>query len=385
MENEAPDPEISAEELIAAVEAGEEIHILDVRAPERLQAGRIDIVPEDWFSNIKGSELLQHEDLNDAGLDQDIPLVVVCGLGNDSRRIARHFAEAGYRANSLRGGMAAWMRTIVARELAAPPELDHFLQLDRIGKGALGYLLVSDGEAMIVDPPRHTAPYVDRITQLGAKLVAVADTHAHADYISGGPALAASFGVPYYLHPKDAIYPYDGTQGPVEHTAVYNGTMIPVGRAEVEVLHTPGHTEGSVTYRVGSHFALTGDFLFVHSVGRPDLGGKTEEWTGILWQSLENARHEWPPQLEIYPAHYGSPLERRPDHVVGSSMAELMEINEAMRIDDPQAFLAWVKGRAGSFPEAYRRIKGINVGLVKVDEVEAEQLEAGKNQCALSR
>ncbi|MHC4342332.1 MAG: MBL fold metallo-hydrolase, partial [Planctomycetota bacterium] len=198
-------PETAPRELVAAVESGRELHVLDVRAPFRLKSGRVDIVPDERFHNIAGSQLLQM-DLSASGLES--PLVVVCGFGVDSRRVAGFLNERGFEASSLAGGMAAWMRDTVLRELEPPAELDRFVQLDRFGKGALGYVLVSDGEAILVDPPRHTADYLQIVEQAGAKVVGIADTHAHADYISGGPALALSLDVPYYLNPADAVYPY---------------------------------------------------------------------------------------------------------------------------------------------------------------------------------
>lgn len=376
-------PEMTPEEFITAVEAGREYQVLDVRAPQRLQSGRIDIVPESRFVNIRGSELIALKDPHETGLDPAVPLVVVCGLGNDSRRIASHFGEQGYQAASLRGGMVAWMRTMLPRELEAAPGVDRLIQFDRLGIGALGYLLVSDGEALVVDPPRHTRVYLGAMTEVGARLVGVADTHAHADYLSGGPALAAEHDVPYYLHPADAVYPYDGTEGRIRFHALRDGQRIPVGRVEVEAVHTPGHTEGSVSYRLGDHFALTGDFIFVKSVGRPDLGGKTEEWTDVLWSSLVEAKRSWPGGLRIYPAHYGSVAERRGDHSVGAKFEELCRDNEPLRISNAAAFKAWVMDRAGKFPAQYRRIKAINLGLETIDDVEADELEAGKNECAL--
>jgi glyoxylase-like metal-dependent hydrolase (beta-lactamase superfamily II) len=368
--------EITPEQLVEAVERGEELHVLDVRAPQRLAAGRIDIVPDERFHNVRGSELLAR---TDPGMPPGAHIAVVCGLGNDSKRVAQHLAERGYRAESVVGGMAAWMRTVVARELKAPPELDRLVQCDRIGKGALGYVLVSEGEAFVVDPPRHVAAYVGGFG--GAKLVGVADTHAHADYISGAEALARAYDVPYYLHPSDAIYPYDGTPGLLRFKPVAGGERLRVGRAEIEVVHTPGHTEGSVTYKCGDHFALTGDFIFASSVGRPDLGGKTEEWSKVLFESLRAAKRAWPKSLRIYPAHYGSAAERARDHSVGGAFGDLR--NEALRIDDFGQFADWIRARAGKFPDAYRRIKAINVGLESVEDAVADELEAGRNECAL--
>lgn len=383
MSTEIPPPELTSEELIHAVESGEDIQILDVRAPHRLDSGRIDIVADRHFLNVRGSEILALEYAGAIGLDPEARVVVVCGFGSDSRRIARHLNEHGFDAASLAGGMIRWMETLVPRELAPPPALDRLVQFDRIGKGALGYLLVSDGEALVIDAPRHMEPFLAAAEASGARIVGVADTHAHADYISGGPALAEACGVPYYLHAADAVYPYDGTPGRVSHEGLAEGGSLRVGRAELAVVHTPGHTEGSLTYRLDEHLAFTGDFIFMASVGRPDLGGKTEEWTKVLWSSLARAKREWPGSVRVLPAHYASPSERGEDFSVGQPFSRLCLVNEPLAMDDERAFAQWVRGRTGPFPEAYKRIKAINLGLETVDDTEAEELEAGRNQCAL--
>ena len=85
----------------------------------------------------------------------------------------------------------------------------------------------------------------------------------------------------------------------------------------------------------------------------------------------------------VYPAHYGLDSERRDRRVVGERFGTLLEENDALRFDDRNAFRAWVEAREASFPEAYRKIKGVNIGLFPVDEKEAQQLEVGKNECAL--
>ena len=147
--------------------------------------------------------------------------------------------------------------------------------------------------------------------------------------------------------------------------------------------HTPGHTEGSLSFVVDDEVALTGDFIFVGSVGRPDLAGKTAEWTERLWDSLERARDEWPSGTMIYPAHYSSDAERRPERSVGASFGRLLEENEALSFRDSTAFAEWVVRRTNSFPDSYRTIKGINIELISVTEDEAQLLEVGRNECAL--
>jgi glyoxylase-like metal-dependent hydrolase (beta-lactamase superfamily II) len=379
-----PAPEISARELAAAIEDGAPIQILDVRAPHRVTTGHIDIGPESRFHNIVGSKLVAARSQEQVGLDPNVPIAVVCGHGNDSKVAALFLSRFGYDARSVAGGMAGWMLMTLQRELPAPPSLDRLVQFDRIGKGALGYLLVSDGAALVIDPPRDLRPYLDVAAGAGATIVSVADTHCHADYLSGGPGLAQHLDIPYYLHPADAVYPYDGTPGQVAYQPLEDGATIQVGRAAVQVTHTPGHTEGSVSFLLDDAAAFTGDFIFVASIGRPDLAGKTEEWTVQLWDSLTRAKREWPQEALIYPAHYATEDEHNQDRSVGRSLSELLRDNEALAMSDLESFAGWVRSKAGAFPDAYRKIKAVNVGLVQVDGVEAEELEVGRNECALA-
>jgi glyoxylase-like metal-dependent hydrolase (beta-lactamase superfamily II)/rhodanese-related sulfurtransferase len=377
--------ELTALELVAAVESGEPLQVLDVRAPERLAAGRVDAVPAERFHNIPGSQLGLLADPETAGLRRDQPVAVVCARGVSSRPVAAHLRSLGYRARSLAGGIEGWMKTAVARPLAPPQGFDRFVQFDRVGKGALAYLLVSGGEALVVDPPRAVRPILDAAAEAGARVVAVAETHLHADYLSGAPALAAHLDVPHRLHPADNVFPVDGTPGRLAIAPLAEGERLRVGGGEVRVVHTPGHTEGSVTLLAGAAggraAALTGDFLFVGSVGRPDIAGRESEWIPQLWASLERARREWPPDIEIRPAHYAGPAERRPDGSVGARFGELAQRNPALRLGDAVSFAAWIAAR-GRVPPAYLRIKAINLGLMTVAAEEAEALEAGRNECA---
>ncbi|HMB68350.1 MAG TPA: MBL fold metallo-hydrolase, partial [bacterium] len=368
-------------DLVKRTENDEPVHVLDVRAPFRLASGRIDIVPDERFHNVAGSELMARPDPG-IPAPKDALLAVVCAAGNASKVVAQRMNALGYNAASVAGGMDAWMRATVAREVEAPAGVDRLVQIDRIGKGALGYLVVSGGEALIVDPPRDSRTYFQEAERSGAEVVAVADTHVHADYISGAPAIAARLGVPYHLHPADAVYPYDGTPGKLDYRPAEDGAEIVVGSARVTAVHTPGHTEGHLSWRIGDDAVLTGDFLFVRSVGRPDLGDRAEEWTPVLWRSLERARREWPESILVLPAHYSVAAERRADHAVAAAFGDLLRENEALGLDE-EAFTRWVLGRTGEFPEAYRRIKAVNVGLENPGPDEMDELELGRNQCAL--
>jgi glyoxylase-like metal-dependent hydrolase (beta-lactamase superfamily II) len=280
--------------------------------------------------------------------------------------------------------MAAYMNLVVERPLSPPPTLDRLVQFDRIGKGALAYLLVSDGEALVIDPPRDIAPIVEAVRVSGAQVTGVADTHVHADYISGAPALARATGATYWLHPADSSYAYDGTPGRLEYSPLADGGTLRVGRCELAVQHTPGHTEGSTSLLAGDALVFSGDFVFVDSIGRPDLGERAGVWAEKLWRSLETAKRTWPAGALVLPAHYSSERERRPDRSIGAPFGELLRTNPALAISDRNAFLAWA-GRPSAFPESYRLIKAVNVGLREVSEREADELDLGRNECAVSR
>lgn len=384
MEAERTILEISPAELARKLEGGEAVQLLDVRAPERVERGVVGPVPDERFFNVPGSELLARDDPEAHGLDPAREVAVVCGNGNDSRRIAAWLLSKGYEARSLRGGVNAWMRLSVPRPLDPPEGFDRLVQLDRVGKGALGYLLVSDDEAAAVDVSRWTDAWVRAAAEAGARITVVVDTHVHADYVSGGPELGGTLAAPWYLHPADMVYPYDGTPGRLSFEPLVEGAEVRVGRGTIRALHTPGHTEGSVTLVAGDGAALTGDFLFVDSFGRPDLAGRAEEWSEDLWRSAERARTEWDPDWLVLPAHYASDAERNRDWSVGRPLKALRRENEALRLAaDRDAFVALVLGRERPAPDAYRLIKAINVGLAEATPDEADLLENGRHDCAL--
>lgn len=377
-------PEITPLDLVRALESGAPLQLVDVRSAERVAAGRIDLTPAERFHHQLGSQLVTRTSVAETGLDAALPVVTVCGHGNSSRASAAHLRALGLDARSLRGGMAAYMNLVVTRELAPLAGLDRLLQLDRVGKGALAYVLVSAGEALVIDPARDLDPVLAAARESGARITAVVDTHAHADYISGGPALARECGCEYHLHPADSNYAYDGTPGRLRFAPMAGGQDVCWGRHALRVEHTPGHTEGSCSLMLGDAVAFTGDFVFVESVGRPDLAGRAGEWAPVLWQSLERARATWPAGALVLPAHYAGEAERNADHSVGRTFAGLLAANSALIETGRDAFLAWA-AVPGEFPAAYRTIKAINVGLHAADEREAEELEVGRNECAIAR
>jgi len=376
-------PQIPPQELAERLDRGEPVQVLDVRAPDKVERGHIVLGSELAFHAHPNSKLFALPDLGALALDTTRPIAVVCGHGNSSKKATAFLRDRGYEAYSVIGGMAAWETVYVARPLSPTPSLSHVVQLDRVGKGSLSYVLVSDGDAVIVDPGRHLDRYDALLTELRATAAAVVDTHIHADYVSGARAAAARWQVPYFLHPDDAVSPYDQTPGKLTYHPLGDGDTIAFGRATLRAAHVPGHTLGSIALLADDGLALTGDFLFVKSIGRPDLTGQSEAWAKLLWQSLERVRQTWSADLLVLPAHYASESERRADRAIAARFDVISATNTAAAIQDQQVFLKWIADHATNFPDAYRTIKEANLGLVQLSDENAEILESGPNQCAV--
>ncbi len=350
-------PQMPAADLAQRLDGGEHVQVLDIRSPERVAQGRVAFGATLDFRALAASEMYRLPSLAPLGLERTAPVAVICGHGNSSQRATRFLRERGFEAYSVTGGMAAWETVYLVRRLAPTAALHHVLQLDRVGKGALSYVLVSDGDAVVVDPGRHLDRYDALLAELDATPAAVIDTHIHADYLSGARAAAVRWQVPYFLHPDDARSPYDDAPGRLAYQPMTDGDTIAFGRAALRVAHVPGHTLGSVALLADDTLALTGDFLFVRSVG--------------------------PGDLVVLPAHYAGEWERRADRSVAARFDVIAATNEAAALQEERAFLAWVADHTATPPESYRSIKLANLGLAEISEAEAEVLEFGPNQCAV--
>src|SRR2546425_5977674 len=171
-------PLIPPADLARRLDHGERVQLLDVRSAERVAQGRVTLGATLDFRTVPASQLYQLPTLEPLGLDATAPVAVICGHGNSSAQAVRFLRERGFEADSVAGGMAAWETVYLPRRLSSTPALEHVFQVDRVGKGALSYVLVSDGDAVVVDPGRHLQPYEALLKQLGATAAAVIDTRS---------------------------------------------------------------------------------------------------------------------------------------------------------------------------------------------------------------
>jgi hydroxyacylglutathione hydrolase len=186
----------------------------------------------------------------------------------------------------------------------------------RIEVGAFGpwetnAYLVWDGrspDALIVDPGMGAAqPLMERADAHGLKLHVIANSHGHIDHIFDNAQLMAASGAPLAIHPEDA-YRLDGRnnygfelQPVVASRDLTEGEQVRIGDLVFDVLHTPGHTEGSVCLYEERHaLLLAGDVLFAGSYGRTDLPGGND---GQMVASLARVAREIPGPVRVLPGH----------------------------------------------------------------------------------
>jgi len=168
------------------------------------------------------------------------------------------------------------------------------------------------GSAIVIDAKRDVDTYIEIAKKNQLRITHITETHIHADFLSGSRELAQLTGAELLLsNAGPAEWQYD-----FEHTGLYDADRIKVGNIELQVLHTPGHTPESLSFIVYDTPAtpaplliLTGDFVFVGDVGRPDLlekswGEQGSEQAGAvaLFESLQKFKN-LPPYLQVWPGH----------------------------------------------------------------------------------
>ena len=213
------------------------------------------------------------------------------------------------------------------------------MKIEQIYTGCLAqgaYYIVSENEAVIIDPLRETQPYINRATQDGVAIKYILETHFHADFVSGHLDLSKETGATIVYGPNaNPSYPV--------HIAS-DGEVLKVGKISIKVLHTPGHTMESSCYLLfdengKEHALFSGDTLFIGDVGRPDLAQKSasmtqEELAGLLFKSLRTKIMTLPDSITVYPAHgAGSACGKNMSKETTDTLGNQKKTNYALRQD----------------------------------------------------
>jgi hydroxyacylglutathione hydrolase len=174
------------------------------------------------------------------------------------------------------------------------------------------------GEAIVIDPERDLDRYFAVAAENGLRITAVAETHIHADYLSGARELVERYGVAAYLSEEGGPdWQFEWAKGRPGVQFLRGGDLFKVGNITFKAIHSPGHTPEHLSFLVTDNGGgadepialLSGDFIFVGDVGRPDLlesaagqAGMMEPSARTLYESLRRTR-ELPEYLQILPAH----------------------------------------------------------------------------------
>ncbi|HVI08917.1 MAG TPA: MBL fold metallo-hydrolase [Candidatus Binatia bacterium] len=244
------------------------------------------------------------------------------------------------------------------------------------------YILVSQGEAVIVDPQRDVEIYCQAAAAQGAQIRHIFETHLHADFVSGHKELAARTGAKIYIGAlAHAAFP---------HVAVHDGFELQVGTVRLRAIETPGHTPESICLVVtdeeksSSPWAiLTGDTLFLGDVGRPDLS-KTHtpaELAGLLYDSLHEKILALPDDVLVYPAHgAGSLCGRNMRNERSSTIGTERLTNYALQIDSRDGFIRELTSNLPSRPQYFVQDAELNrQGAAALSELpELRAISAGE-------
>lgn len=230
------------------------------------------------------------------------------------------------------------------------------------------------GEAIVIDPNRDAEQYVRAAEEEDMTIRYVTETHIHADYLSGSRELAKRTGATMLLSgegPPEWQYAFAADDGA---RLVHDGDEVHLGNILIRVLHTPGHTPEHISFEVTDGAAsespmgiLSGDFIFVGDVGRPDLLEKAagvsntmETGARVLYESLERFR-DFPGYLQILPGHgAGSACGKALGSVPSSTLGYEQMVNWAFQCETEDEFVGLVLQDQPEPPVYFAEMKRMN-------------------------
>jgi glyoxylase-like metal-dependent hydrolase (beta-lactamase superfamily II) len=204
------------------------------------------------------------------------------------------------------------------------------------------YAVMSNGEMAVIDPERDASQYYAFAKANNAKIIAVLETHPHADFVSSHLEIRETTGATIYNSKKlGADYP---------HQTFDEGDSIKIGNATLRAINTPGHSPDSITIVAegeGKTALFTGDTLFIGDVGRPDLRekagnmqAKREELAEMMYETMQSKYNDLPDEAIVYPAHgAGSLCGKGMSDDSSSTLGEERKNNWALKENDKQEFM----------------------------------------------
>lgn len=370
----------SARELFDWLINREDMVVVDVRNTTEFEKFKIEAPYPFTMLNIPYFDFMEIEEECIARLSAGKKIRIVCAKENSAKYVAelvhKHgFDDVGY----LQEGINSWGNLLVPKMIA---DRDGYVlyQFIRPGKGSCSYGLVADSKMMLFDPSRNVDFYLDFAKQNNCVIARTFETHLQADYIAGSRFIADKTGAEFLANEND----FRGAK--IQYTKLEDGGQYGLSGQgpKVQALFTPGHTPGSTSFLVADRYLITGDTVFIKSVGRPDLGGKAAEWAHMLFATM-NMIKQMDRNLVVLPGHYIDWDEADNNLAFACTLGEAIERNLAIYdLATAQDFFGFIKDHMRPQPEEYARIRLVNANLEQVDEDEQNTLDIGKNECAAS-
>jgi glyoxylase-like metal-dependent hydrolase (beta-lactamase superfamily II) len=383
--DDADPPETTPRALHERLRAGETVAVLDLRDRDEVERWPIEGADVEHLPFAQAAAAQARGDLAEVTAGLAEPVVVVCPVGEASAEVAGFLREAGVEATNLAGGMDAWARLLVGRDLDGGADGLAVRQYERPATGCLSYLVHDGDVGAVVDPLRALADrYVADAEAMGVDLRHAVDTHVHADHLSGVRAVADRTGA-------EAVVPEGATDRGLAFDArtVGDGDGLDVGAVALTAVAAPGHTDEMTAFRAGvpDHPAppvlLAGDSLFVDGVARPDLqdAEAAAAFAGLLCDTVHDRLLALPDATTLAPAHRGPDAPRADDGATVAPLGDVAARVEALSLDRA-AFVDHVTADAPPRPANHERIVAANLGVEGVDDEAAFELELGPNNCA---
>jgi hydroxyacylglutathione hydrolase len=251
------------------------------------------------------------------------------------------------------------------------------------------------GEAIVVDPNRDIEQYLRAAADEGVRVTHVTETHIHADFVSGSRELAARAGAQLLLSDEGGDDWRYGFATASDARLLHDGDVIDVGNIRLDVLHTPGHTPEHISFLITDGAAtdrpmgaLTGDFIFVGDVGRPDLleraakiAGTMEAGARALFESVQRFK-QYPDYLQLWPGHgAGSACGKALGAVPSTTLGYEKIANWALVAESEDEFVSHVLEGQPEPPKYFADMKRINRegpttlgGFTRPPRIEADAL-----------
>ncbi|UOF92120.1 MBL fold metallo-hydrolase [Fodinisporobacter ferrooxydans] len=361
---------ITTREMYDRMRAGESFFILDVR-------NRVDY--QDW--RIQGQALkainipyfeFREDEINNQLIPKNTHVIVVSLEEESANKVAEHMQEKGYNVSYLQSGFQTWYQFYVQSNIIEQPQLK-LIQVNRVAKGCLSYVIVSGKQMCVVDPAIHIQQYLEIAERENAKITHIIDTHIHTDHISGARELLKHTKAEYYI-PKSEAH-----QTQLHCTFLNQGT-IRCGSVEIRTVYVPteGQTMGgSAALVVNNQALLSGDSIVVGEVGIPDMAGKAQEWAEKLFNTTFRRVKNLDNDVLVLPAHYADIQAINRGGYVGAFLGDLRHGAEAMAKNPSITFKKRVEGAVAALHPNYLDIVDVNRGVMDIDQVNVQELELG--------